>query len=139
MRLRDFLRCHYTPTESEKFVVRHNCRRRRRPFSPLAIFIVSSGFGLGFEASSINLLDNRSFRAVSAGPKTLDRNFDLFALFRLDLRPLAIPISVVGLYTSSAGVCSVWEDSVLLLWYRNGMGGKVFFLICSRRTTLETS
>ena len=43
----------------------------------------SSGFGLDFEASSTNLADNRSFLAISKGPKMLDRSFDLFVLFRL--------------------------------------------------------
>ena len=57
----------------------------------------SSGLGWGFEASPIILADNRSFLAISAGPKTCDRSFDLFALFRLDLRPLAMPLEYVDL------------------------------------------
>lgn len=56
-----------------------------------------SEFGWDFEASPIILADNRPFLAISTGPKTLDRSFDLFALFRLDLRPLAMTLESVDL------------------------------------------
>ena len=60
-----------------------------------------SGFGWDFEASPIILADSRSFLAISTGPKTLDRSFDLFALFRLDLRPLAMTLERVALDNQS--------------------------------------
>ena len=65
--------------------------------------------------SSINLADNRSFLARSAGPKTMDRSIDLFPLFRLDLRPLAMPLDCVRFTPQFGVICSVSDDSVVLL------------------------
>ncbi len=61
------------------------------------------------------MADNRSFLAASTGPKTLDRSFDLFVFFRLDLNPFAIALNCVCHDTQSGDVYPVWDDSVLLL------------------------
>lgn len=109
---KDLLRCDYIPTKLEKLLVRGDCSKGRRPFPPSAMSASSSGVFRDFEASSSSLADSRSFLAVSAGPKILDRSFDLFALFRLDLRPLAMPLECVYLRIGMA-LCFLCEVTLL--------------------------
>jgi hypothetical protein len=54
----------------------------------------SEDSGLGCRANSSSFADNRSFRAISAGPKTLAALRRLFSFFELDLELLAIFVGV---------------------------------------------